>query len=239
MIVWGFVPARGGSKSIPLKNLANLGGRPLLDYGVRAAQRSGRLTRLICSTDHEAIAAHARELGLEVHGRPSCLAGDDAKVDAVAQQFLENVPLASRPDAIVLIQPTSPFLLPAHIGQLIDALVENPAIASVHNVIPVPHNLHAWNQRALDGEKRVSFLFAAERARARNKQEKPALFAFGNLIAARSSVLLRGDGFYAGQAKGIVIPGLYGFDVDTAEDLAVADALILAGVMRLDHMSEP
>jgi CMP-N,N'-diacetyllegionaminic acid synthase len=63
MTVWGLVPARGGSKSIPLKNLASLAGRPLLDYVVRAGQKSGALARMICSTDHDAIAAHARDLG--------------------------------------------------------------------------------------------------------------------------------------------------------------------------------
>ena len=68
---WAVVPARGGSKSIPRKNLLTLDGRPLLDYCVRAAQASRRFVRIFCSTDDSVIAARAHELGIEVDARPA------------------------------------------------------------------------------------------------------------------------------------------------------------------------
>ena len=116
MTIWAFVPARGGSKSIPLKNLVPVAGVPLLNYGVRAVQASGRISRIICSTDHDDIAVCARELGIEVDCRPRHLATDDAAVADVAREFLAR---KGSPDILVLVQPTSPFLLPEHVQALL------------------------------------------------------------------------------------------------------------------------
>lgn len=236
MRCWGLVPARGGSKSIVRKNLVPVAGYPLLDYGIRAAQASGRLDRIFCSTDDAEIAARARLLGVEIADRPVDLATDDAKVDRVAQAFLEAVPPGDRPDILVLVQPTSPFLLPSHVGDLIDAMAERPNAASAHNVTAVTHNLHAWNQRVLDESGQVTFLFAEQRKNARNKQEKPALFAFGNLIAARTSALLRGNGFYAAPVTATQVPSPYNFDLDTAADISLAETLLASGLIVLPHM---
>src|SRR5262245_4566414 len=103
---WGLVPARGGSKSIPLKNLALLGGQPLMSYGISAAQKSGCLDRIICSTESQKIAATALELGIEVDSRPDTLCGDDTPVADVAREFLQRQS-GGLPDILVLIQPTS------------------------------------------------------------------------------------------------------------------------------------
>ena len=69
-VVWGLIPARGGSKSIPMKNLTQFGGRPLIDFQVIAARGYGGLARLLCSTDHPQIADRCNELDVEVHHRP-------------------------------------------------------------------------------------------------------------------------------------------------------------------------
>ena len=233
MTVWGFVPARGGSKSIPLKNLVPLAGVPLLDYGVRAAQTSGRVTRIICSTDDERIAARARHLGIEVDWRPAALATDEAPVAEVAREFLERT---GRPDVLLLVQPTSPFLLPEHVQALLDAMARDPAARSGQTVAVCPHNHHAWNQReVVDG--RVCFKFWAERAAAHNKQAKPKLFVFGNLVGARSSALLDGTGFFAEPSVAVEVPAPYDFDVDRPADVSVAEALIRSGGVRLSHMA--
>ena len=234
---WALVPARGGSRTITLKNLVTLGGRPLIDYGIAAAKACPHLRRIVCSTDSEPIAARARALGIDVTHRPSHLATDDAKVDDVAREFLASQPAAGRPDVIVLVQPTSPFVLPSHIAGLLALFESRPDAASVHNVSPVTHNHHAWNQRTLDADGRVSFLFAAERKAARQKQQKPPLCVFGNLIAARVDALLRGEGFYAEPAYAEPIDPPYDFDVDGPHDLEAAEALLASGAVRLDHLT--
>src|SRR5579871_1266206 len=178
MKAWALVPARGGSKSIPLKNLLPLAGRPLLDYVISAGKASHALSRIICSTDSARIADRARQLGIEVDHRPDALATDDAKVDDVARDLLTRCDSSDLPYIVVLLQPTSPFVQPHDVADLLKFFDARPLAQSVHNVCPVPHNLHAWNQRSLSEDGGVMFAFEAERARARNKQEKPVLFAF-------------------------------------------------------------
>lgn len=232
--VWALVPARGGSKSIPLKNLLMLAGAPLIDYGVRAAAACPRVSRIICSTDHDAIARRAVELGIDVDRRPADLATDAAPVADVARELLGRI---GAPDILLLVQPTSPFLLPEHIDALIDAMAADPSARSAQTVTPCPHNHHAWNQREVRNG-RVRFRFAEERARAYNKQAKPALHVFGNLIAVRGAAILEGAGFFAEPSAAVEIPSPYDFDLDKPEDAAVAAAMLSCGIVRLPHMEE-
>ncbi len=192
----------------------------------------------MCSTDHDRIAARAHELDVAVNIRPPQLSTDEAKIDDVVLDLLvrERARGQTLPEAVVLLQPTSPFLLPKHIRDLIGLLRDRPAAHSVHNVYPVPHNLHSWNQRLVADDGAVHFPFEAERARARNKQEKPKLYAYGNLIVSRTDALLAGEGFYAKPSYAMSISASYAFDLDQQSDLPMAEAMIATGLVKLDHL---
>lgn len=233
MKTWALIPARGGSKSIPLKNLVPLAGMPLLDYSARAAQAAGCFDRILCSTDDDRIKERCRVLGVEVDHRPEDLCGDDVPVAAVARELLQRV--SDAPEAIVLVQPTSPFLRADHILQLLDAMARSPEAQSGQTITPCPHNFHAWNQREFEAGQ-VRFKFAAERQTAYNKQKKPKLFVFGNLVAARSAALLGGACFFAEPSVGIEVPYPYNFDLDTQADRALAEAFLAGGLIELPHM---
>ena len=129
--------------------------------------------------------------------------------------------------------------MPRHVVDLVDLLARNDKANSAHNVAQVPHNLHAWNQRRIDSDGRVEFLFRRERESARNKQEKPSLMTFGNLVMARTLPLLNGAGFYAEPCVAIEIPPPYQFDLDGPEDLCVAEALLSMGAVKLLHLCGP
>src|SRR3954469_15890906 len=111
MRVLGIVTARGGSKAVPRKNLAMLGGRPLLSYTAEVVSASRRLTRTILSTDDEEIAFVGRGLGLDVpFMRPAELARDDTPTVPVLQDVLQRLESAGeRYDAVMTLQPTSPL----------------------------------------------------------------------------------------------------------------------------------
>lgn len=235
---WALVPARGGSKSIPYKNLVPLAGRPLLDYGIRGAQASDRCVRIVGSTEDEKIAAHFAAHGIECDRRPAALAADDTAVADVAREWLLRLRVGGErlPDVLVLVQPTSPFLLPRHVGMLIDAMAADPHARSGQTIVACPHNAHAWNQRAFESG-RLRFVYAEERRRGYNKQVKPKHWLFGNLVAARVDALLEGEGFFAEPSAAVEIERPYDFDLDTAADVAIAEALIAGGVVRLPHMN--
>jgi CMP-N-acetylneuraminic acid synthetase len=224
------VSARGGSKSIPLKNLASLGGRPLLDYGVMAARASGCCDRIVCSTDHQAIERRASDLEIECDRRPPALATDEAAVADVASEWLHR---AGMPEVVVLVQPTSPFVRPSDIRAVVEALLERPDAASAQTVTRCPHNHHAWNQReVIEGVAR--FRFAEERGKAINKQAKPELWLFGNVVAARPRAFSDPLGFFAPPSIAIPIERPYDLDIDDRADLALGNAILRAGAVSLE-----
>jgi CMP-N,N'-diacetyllegionaminic acid synthase len=220
----GLIPARGGSKDVPHKNIAPLLGQPLLRFVIEAGRAARGLGRMFCSTDDADIAAVAAGLGVVVAERPADLAGDDSPVLAAIVHFLEG--LGARegrvPATVVLLQPTSPFLLPEHIEACLDGLDRYPAAQSAQTVTSVPHNLHAFNQREFDGPF-VRFRFEAERNLAYNRQRKPVLYGYGNLYVTRSRALLSGEQVYAKPSFAVEIPLEYAMELDSPEDFATAE----------------
>ena len=230
---WALIPARSGSKSIPGKNMASLGERPLIYYGILAAKASRCFERICCSTDGDEIAEFVNSNKVEVDRRPHSLGGDEVPVSEVAKEWLARQ--ENKPEIVGLVQPTSPFLRPDDIKRALFALKSDEQARSVQTICPIPHNYHAWNQRDFkDGE--VSFRFEKERSEAYNKQKKPALYKFGNFVAARTSAIMEGCSFFATPSKGVVIDPPYDFDVDTSSDLVLAETLYSNGLIRLTHI---
>jgi CMP-N,N'-diacetyllegionaminic acid synthase len=132
--VLGIIPARGGSKRIPRKNLRLLNGLPLISYTIRAAKEASLLTDWVVSTEDREIADLALSYGAHVVKRPEELAQDDSTSGAVARHALGWMEVDREPyDMVVLLHPTSPIRDPKHIDQAIDLLWKSdaPALASV------------------------------------------------------------------------------------------------------------
>jgi len=120
------IPARGGSKGIPKKNLASLGGRPLLCYSIDSAKKSRFIDRLVVSSDSEEILAVAAEYGAESIRRPGALATDRAKMDgALRHAILKLQKSGFAPDLVVVLQPTSPFRTAETIDRAISAFADS------------------------------------------------------------------------------------------------------------------
>lgn len=226
----GLIPARGGSKSIPLKNMAPLGGRPLMEYVIRSAQACPLITTICCSTEHKGIAAYCVEQGVTVIPRPESMAQDDSPVVDVIRHVLESrqAETGQLAEMVVLLQATSPFLLPEHIAACIDLLRGNPEADSAQTITAIAHNNHAFNQRIF-AEQRVSFKFAAERKQAYNKQRKPKLYKFGNLVVSRATSIMAGKDPFGDISLGVEIRPPYDIDVDGPDDLEYAAYLLDKG----------
>ena len=224
--ILGLIPARGGSKSIPRKNIVNLGGHPMLAYQVNAAKKSRSIGRILCSTDDEAIAQAARDYGSEISRRPAALAQDDTNIIDVIVDLLHTLKGEGyEPFAVALLQPTSPFLLPEHIDACCDLLVKNPDAMSAQTVASFPHNFHAYNQRVVE-EGVVRFNFQKEREACYNKQTKPHFYVFGNLVVAKTSALLETKQVFAQPSLAHEIPFAYALDADGPGDLELAEFYI-------------
>ncbi|MEU6545449.1 N-acylneuraminate cytidylyltransferase [Streptomyces sp. NPDC046859] len=131
--VLAVIPARGGSKGVPAKNLAPVGGVPLVARAVRECRASRLVTDVVVSTDDQAIAAAAREAGAEVVLRPGAIAGDTATSEAAVLHALDtHEALHGAPvDVVLLVQCTSPFLVRDDIEKVAAAVAENGADTAV------------------------------------------------------------------------------------------------------------
>ncbi|KOV91713.1 transferase [Streptomyces sp. NRRL B-1140] len=131
--VLAVIPARGGSKGVPAKNLLPVGGVPLVARAVRECRSARLVTDVVVSTDDQAIAAAAREAGAEVVLRPAAIAGDTATSEAAvlhamdAHEALHGAPV----DVVLLVQCTSPFLVREDIDGVAGAIAENGADTAV------------------------------------------------------------------------------------------------------------
>ncbi|MEV6735962.1 N-acylneuraminate cytidylyltransferase [Streptomyces sp. NPDC051104] len=131
--VLAVIPARGGSKGVPAKNLAPVGGVPLVARAVRECLTTRLVTDVVVSTDDQAIAATARQAGAEVVLRPAAIAGDTATSEAAvlhamdAHEALHGAPV----DVVLLVQCTSPFIVREDIDGVAGAVVENGADTAV------------------------------------------------------------------------------------------------------------
>lgn len=219
----GVIPARGGSKSIPRKNLAPLGGRPLLAWTADAALQSRRLARTILSTDSPEIAAAGRAMGIEAPFlRPHALAADDTPMLPVllhALDHLEGQGIA--PTALVLLQPTSPLRAARHIDEAIE-LFEREHGEVVVSVVEVPHRFNPLSVMRLDGRRLKPFL--AEGAAVLRRQDKPRLYARnGPAVLVISVRQLRSGTLYGPNTVGYVMDEASSLDIDEPADLVLAE----------------
>lgn len=145
MKILALIPARGGSKRLPGKNIRLLGGRPLIGWTICAARESGVCSAVIVSTDDEGIAQVAREQGAEVPGlRPAELASDTADSVEVALHALEQHEMEyGSVDGLLLLQPTSPFRTADTIRAAVQKFIESAGKHPVVSVSPAA-NHPAW-----------------------------------------------------------------------------------------------
>ena len=211
MDVLGLIPARGGSKGIPRKNLAPLGGRPLLAWTVEAARGATELTRVVVSTDDDEIAAAS---GVEVLRRPPELAADATPMLDVVRHAVDEL----APDVVVLLQPTSPFRRAEHIDACVRLLLESGADAVV-SVVEVPHRYRPGSLMDLVEGRVLS------RGPVTTRQEKEPVYARnGPAVLARRADRI-GDDLYGGDVRPFVMDEADSVDVDTPSELALAEAL--------------
>lgn len=234
MEILGLIPARAGSKSIPHKNTIPLVGRPMVEWVMIAGISCYDIKRVMCSTNDEQVKESCDKWGVEILHRPSHLTGDDVPVLHVILDVLRSLIIDGyEPDAVALLQPTSPFVTSDQISECIGMLGYED-VNSVQTVTSIPHNHHAWNQRLIYADYgNVDFIYKEEREAAWNKQMKPVYYAFGNLVVTKTKALMDGLGVFAQPSMPLKIPRPYAVDVDTMEDVEYAEWLFNSGKVDL------
>lgn len=230
------IPARGGSKGLPRKNVLPLAGLPLIAHSIRFAQSCPEIGHAVVSTDDEEIAAVARKFGGEVPFlRPPDLARDDTPALPVLQHALREGQQAPglRSEFVVLLQPTNPARLPEDLTRALQVLrADSKAVAVVTVSEP------SFNPRYVCVEEKDGYLcplFPGAAAYVRRQDVPRTLRINGVLYLFRRDYLLScsallGEGDLY---RPLEIPDERAIDIDTMRDLQVAEALIRERLLRL------
>ncbi|MBI5045408.1 MAG: acylneuraminate cytidylyltransferase family protein [Candidatus Niyogibacteria bacterium] len=142
------IPARGGSKGVPRKNIKLLDGKPLIGYCIEVLKKSGVIDRVIVSTEDDEIATVSESLGAEIIWRPKELAADTALTEPVMEHALKEIEKKGYlPDYISLAQCTSPFLTETTIRQAVNAVVTNNFDSCITVFYPHTHEFK-WRKSA-------------------------------------------------------------------------------------------
>lgn len=229
MRVLGIIPARGGSKAIPGKNLAPLGGVPLLHWTAASALGSG-LTRVVLSTDDAMIADAGRAAGVDVpFVRPAELATDAAASIDVALHALDAVSTADAPyDAVMLLQPTTPFRTSADIDAAL-TLLEHSGADSVISVVDVGGHHPARMKRVVDG-RLMDPPYAETVENQPRQQLEPLVIRNGAIYLTRIAVLRRAS-FRGEDSRALTMSAERSVNIDVPLDLLLARAIVEAGLV--------
>ena len=226
--ILGIVTARGGSKRILKKSIAPLLGRPMMAYVLDALKKSQTVNRIIVDTDDEEMAEVGRTNGAEIpYLRPKELAQDSTGHVPVLKHALEFLKEKEGywPDAVVLVQPTSPLVTAAHIDDTVRLLFES-GVDSAETVIEVPTIFHPYNIRYIDAEGYTHFLLEKERAEAQKIGKRPPMYVIGTVYTFRPDNLWETGTIQGKRSKSVIIDRALAIDVDEPVDLIIAEALM-------------
>ncbi|MBY0493501.1 MAG: acylneuraminate cytidylyltransferase family protein [Cyanobacteria bacterium] len=216
--VLAIIPARGGSRRLPGKNLLDLRGKPLIAWTIEAALQSRAVTRTVVSTEDEAIAACARKHGAEVPVmRPPAMATDDAPGMLPLLHILEWLRDHDRyqPDIVVALQPTSPLRTSADIDAALALLTADATcVVSVTPVAPA-----SW----------LRVQSASQRLSRPVDGDQPVYVLNGAIYAARTGLVHATGRMDDGSAVGYVMPRERSVDIDDRADFDVASCLMGGG----------
>jgi N-acylneuraminate cytidylyltransferase/CMP-N,N'-diacetyllegionaminic acid synthase len=223
--ILAIIPARGGSKGLPGKNLRHLAGRPLIAYAIDAALASSFKPRIVVSTDSEEIASAARELGAEVpFMRPAELAGDETPMFPVIRHALEWLARNEgyEPELVVLLQPTSPLRTAQHIDGAIRVALE-PGSDSVVSLCEAEHSPY-W-MRVLDEDGLVKPFVESEGEYARRQDLPPVYRLNGAILVTRPGVAKEGQ-LLGPKTRAFVMSREDSVDIDDETGFLLAEALL-------------
>jgi N-acylneuraminate cytidylyltransferase len=218
------IPARGGSKSVPGKNIRPLGGKPLLAWSIQVARQVSEIDRIIVSTDDAQIASVGKAYGAEVYSRPAHLATDEALVIDALKDLLHTLQAEREtPEWVILLEPTCPLRTADDVRDCLKLVAQGgyDSVATFKDAELNPHR--AW--RLVDGVPEV-FIASAIPWLPRQKQPKAyqlngAVYVFrANLLAEEAKSLL------VGKVGAVLMPRDRSQDIDDSLDFTIVEALL-------------
>lgn len=214
------IPARGGSKQVPRKNVTRVGGIPLVQRAIRAAAAAERVDLVVVSTDDDEIAELSAAAGARVIRRPAELSGDDATSESAVLHALDVLESAGeRVEAVVFVQATSPFIESEGIDEAAE-LIRSGQYDSVFSA----HETYGFLWRR-DDEGAADAINHDAAHRPRRQDREPHYLETGAFYAFRADGFRRAGHRFFGRIGLVAVPEWSALEIDDAQQLAVASAL--------------
>jgi CMP-N,N'-diacetyllegionaminic acid synthase len=221
--ILGVIPARGGSKGLPGKNIAAVGRKPMIAWSINAAQDSRYLDHFLVSTDDEAIALVARRYGADVPFiRPAHLAEDVTAIEPVLFHAADNAPGIY--DYIVLLQPTSPLRLGSDIDGCIEACIDTGAPAAISVV--AQETPPEWMFRLKPDQTLKPILFDEFKIASRRQDLPEAWSVNGAVYVMKLDWYRQTNSCFTERTVAYPMPRERSICIDTPEDMLLARALV-------------
>lgn len=219
--ILAIIPARGGSKGIPRKNVLNLCGKPLIVWNIEAALGAQSVDRVVVSTDDLEIADISRSAGAEVVIRPEEISGDSASSESALLHVLEQLQVQQSysPDLVVFLQCTSPLTLPEDIDGTVDALVNQDANTAL---AATDFHYFLWKREGAD----VIGINHDKRVRLRRQDREPEYLETGAVYVMRTEGFLQARHRFFGKTAMHVMPADRCHEIDDPVDFQVAEVLM-------------
>lgn len=228
------IPARGGSKGIPRKNVKLLCGKPLVAWTIEAARAAESIDRLVVSTDDREIAAVSRKFGAEVTMRPAEISGDRASSESALLHVLQtlNVEEGYRPDIVAFLQCTSPLTKPEDIDGTVRVVSEGGCDSAV--TMTAFHHF-VWRQ---DKQGHLRGVNHDPSKRLTRQEREPEFLEVGAVYALSTEGFLESEFRFFGRVGKYLIPRERAFEIDEPQDWPVVEALIRANVKSRDSLRQ-
>ena len=224
MDILAIIPARGGSKGVPRKNIRRVAGKPLIGYSIEQALASGKVTKVVVTTDNAEIKAVAQGYGVEVIDRPLELANDTAPMLPVLKHAVEMVRKNGFfPEVTILLQPTNPMRKTEQIDKAVQMLVENAydSVTAVHKLEMNPSCLMKINSQGKTNPYLETAFYG------RRQDIEPLYVINGLLYVYKTDALLQLEkGSWCNHNGAFVVDKEFALDIDTENDLREANRIL-------------
>ncbi|MCP4179608.1 MAG: acylneuraminate cytidylyltransferase family protein [bacterium] len=221
MNILGIIPARGGSKGIPKKNIKLLNGKPLIYYTIEAAKRS-KLKRIIVSTEDPEIEEVSKRLGVEVIKRSASLSEDDTPTQPVLIDALDKI--GEDFDAVMTLQATSPLRDFNHINEAIELFSINSEADSLVSVVKIPHNMTPVS--IMKESEGFLYSYIDKGSEILRRQDKPIYYARNGAAIYITRISKIKDYIFGGKILPYFMNKLESVDIDDVDDWVLAELIL-------------
>ncbi|UWY28602.1 acylneuraminate cytidylyltransferase family protein [Flavobacterium sp. TR2] len=221
MKVLAVIPARGGSKGVPGKNIKELGGKPLVAHAIECAVQSNCVSKIVLSTDDEKIAAIGKQYDIDVLNRPAHLAEDNSNVVETVEHIIKEYDEDF--DLIVLLQPTSPLRTYVDLNNIVNLLIDRTEIDGIISVVPMNDIHPARMYNLMENDELTPLIGIGENVR--RQDLKPVFYRNGCFYAVRTKAFVSQKNFMVEKKLAYVMDPDWLVNIDTIRDFKLATLL--------------